>query len=497
MTSRDGYSWTPQDGLKAGVPTLGLITPPSNLDSTEVLYDVIVIGAGYCGLTAARNAALEGLQVLLLEGRDRIGGRSWSSNIGGYPFEMGGTWVHWGQANAWREIQRYQMQDALEVSFHFSVGVKHFELNTLQGSTTMSHDDEDELLASALKKFTNIDGVYGRNTIPRPHLIFHNPASIPLDSQSAQDRINEIASTLSPQERTVLEASILLASGGTLETTSFHEFMHWWAMCGYTYQGWVDMLITMKFRDGQSTFARRFFDEAVATRRLSYSFNTPVKHVKDTGSNVEITSRDGRTFRALRAISAIPLNVLDGISFDPPLLAGKQAAISIGHVNQTMKVHAEVSNKDLRSWTGVTFPDNELNYAIADGTTPAGNTHIVCFGGQNKHMHPEDDISKTKRAVSSLFNPANYDGQEVDIQRLVFHNWSKDEFAKGAWFFSPPELLVKHFGDMRARHGNVLFANSDWALGWRGFIDGAIEEGTRAALVVRREVEEVREEGKN
>ena len=99
MTSRDGYIWTPSAGLKTGVPSLGVIKPPTNVSSFEVVYDVIVVGVGYCGLTAARNAAAEGLKVLLLEGRDRIGGRSWSSNIDGYPFEMGGTWVHWGQSN--------------------------------------------------------------------------------------------------------------------------------------------------------------------------------------------------------------------------------------------------------------------------------------------------------------------------------------------------------------------------------------------------------------
>lgn len=142
MTSRDGFSWTKSSGLKLGVPSIGVISPPTNLPSAELKYDVIVIGAGYCGLTAARNAAIEGLTVLLLEGRDRIGGRSWSSNIGGYPFEMGGTWVHWGQANVWREIARYQMTNDLVNSFDFSKGVNHFELNTAQGSVTMSHDQE-------------------------------------------------------------------------------------------------------------------------------------------------------------------------------------------------------------------------------------------------------------------------------------------------------------------------------------------------------------------
>ncbi|KAH4068430.1 amine oxidase [Parastagonospora nodorum] len=489
MTSRDGYCWTPEDGLKAGVPSLGVISPASNISSSEVLYDVIVIGAGYCGLTAARNATIAGLKVLLLEGRDRIGGRSWSSNIGGYPFEMGGTWVHWGQANTWREVVRYQMEGEVEKSHDFTNGVKHFELNTLQGTTTMSHDEEDEVTESAFKKFTNIDGAYGRETIPLPYTTFRNPASIPLDSQSAQDRINEIANVLTAQERAILETSILLCSGGTLETTSFHEFMHWWAMCGYTYQGFLDLLITWKFRGGQSTFARKFFDEAFATKRLSYAFNTPIKHIKDTGSSVAITTRTGQTFRALRVISTLPLNVLGAVSFDPPLPAGKQAAIAIGHVNQTIKVHAELSNKALRSWTGVTYPHNELYYAIGDGTTPAGNTHIVCFGGNNKHMDPEADISVTQNAVSSMFDPSNYGGKEVEIQRLVFHNWSKDEFAKGAWFFAPPKLLVNHLDDMRAQHGSIVFASSDWALGWRSFIDGAIEEGTRAALQVTKDIE--------
>lgn len=108
-------------------------------------------------------------------------------------------------------------------------------------------------------------------------------------------------------------------------------------------------------------------------------------------------------------------------------------------------------------------------------------------------MDPEVDISRTQRAVRTLFSPEHYGNETQQIERLVFHNWSKDEFAKGAWFFPPPGLLSEYLGDMRERHGNVVFANSDWALGWRSFIDGAIEEGSRAAREVRRELVEGRE----
>jgi monoamine oxidase len=109
------------------------------------------------------------------------------------------------------------------------------------------------------------------------------------------------------------------------------------------------MLISWKFKNGQSSFAIRFFQEALATKRLAYAFNSPVKHIKDTGKNVEVIACDGRHYRATRLISTIPLNVLGKITFNPPLSAGKKAAIATGHVNQCVKVHAEISNKDLRS----------------------------------------------------------------------------------------------------------------------------------------------------
>lgn len=322
--------------------------------------------------------------------------------------------------------------------------------------------------------------------MPLPHDTFHTPEAKELDKMSAKDRIDQIAIELTPKERAVLEPFVLLASGSTLEKTSFHEFMHWWAMCGYRYEGCLDMLITWKFKRGQSSFAIRFFEEALATKRLSYAFSSAVKHVKDTGSGVEVTVSSGRRYRASRAISAMPLNVLRDVTWDPPLPQGKIAASSIGNINQTIKVHAEISDRDLRSWTGITWPHNELLYAIGDGTTPAGNTHIVCFGGDHKHMHPEEDIERTKRAVERMFLPKQ---KKPEIERLVFHNWTKDDFAKGAWFFSPPGLLADYLDDMRARHGNIVFANSDWALGWRSFIDGAIEEGSRAALEVRKELD--------
>lgn len=394
--------------------------------------------------------------------------------------------MHWGQCHVWREIVRYGLTKGLESTFDRSHGVDHFQLNMAEGSATMSHEAEDEITASGLLKFVNIDGEHGRKIMPQPYDMLHVAEAAKYDKMSAKDRLEQIRDTLTPYERATLEASLLMCSGGTLTTMSFLEFLHWWAMCGYTYRGWLDMLATYKFREGQSSFAIRFFEEAKTSKKLSWSFSTPVKRVSDLGSGrvvVETTTGANR-FTAARVICTVPLNVLSTVAFEPPLEEGKQAAAGIGHVNQCVKVHAEVSDKSLRSWSGVTYPDNKLMYALGDGTTPAGNTHIVCFGTKANHIDPEMDIEATKKAVERLASH-KFEGK---IERLVFHNWCKDEYAKGTWFYSPPGLVTEYLEAMRARHGNVLFANSDWGLGWRGFIDGAIEEGTRAAATVKAEL---------
>lgn len=60
MTSKDGYQWTEQEGLRKGVPTIGLIQPPTNIRSKDQVFDVIIVGAGYTALTAARDATVSG-----------------------------------------------------------------------------------------------------------------------------------------------------------------------------------------------------------------------------------------------------------------------------------------------------------------------------------------------------------------------------------------------------------------------------------------------------
>lgn len=266
-------------------------------------------------------------------------------------------------------------------------------------------------MESGLQKFFNVDGKSGRDIMPFPHNASFNPEVLKYDKQTVAERLFEIRNFLTPNERVAIEAFVLLCSGGTLETTSFFELLHWWALSEYSYQGCIEYLVKYKFRFGQSSFSIRFFREAQETGNLSYVFNCPIVSVRNEENVVQVTARDGQTFEARRMISAMPLNVLNAVHFNPALSPGRKAAADIGHINQCIKVHAEIKDRHLRSWTGISYPHNRLIYGFGDGTTPAGNTHVVCFGAQHNHFEPEDDIQETIKALNGFV--------EMHIERIV------------------------------------------------------------------------------
>lgn len=72
--------------------------------------DVVVVGAGVAGLVTARELAGRGLRTVVLEARDRIGGRTWTDHRLGRDLGIGGTWLHWTQPHAWAETTRYGLE---------------------------------------------------------------------------------------------------------------------------------------------------------------------------------------------------------------------------------------------------------------------------------------------------------------------------------------------------------------------------------------------------
>lgn len=153
--SADGAQWTPATGLQLGLTPVGVIRPSAN-DSgdNDRVYDCIVIGAGYTGLVAARDLTKKnGVDTLLVEARDRIGGRTWSSTIEGHQYDLGGKWLHWNQPFVWRELAHFGMTEALEISPARGYGLDSTSVVHPDGASTMSHAKEVRTLDRVSEAF--------------------------------------------------------------------------------------------------------------------------------------------------------------------------------------------------------------------------------------------------------------------------------------------------------------------------------------------------------
>ena len=107
---------------------------------------VVIIGAGFAGLVAARELQTAGIEYEILEAKDRIGGRAWTEERMGRPLELGATWVHWFQAHTWTEIMRYGQRTEITASPSGNEAHWVTDGKVVKGT----EDDLDEKLTAAM-----------------------------------------------------------------------------------------------------------------------------------------------------------------------------------------------------------------------------------------------------------------------------------------------------------------------------------------------------------
>ncbi|KIV97747.1 hypothetical protein PV10_01457 [Exophiala mesophila] len=488
MDTKEGCHFDKETGLTEGLPCEGVIVPPTLESISGQRYDAIVLGAGYAGLVAARDLATRGHKVLLLEARDRIGGRTWTSVIEGYPYEMGGTWVHWGQPHIWTELSKYDMVDQLEDSAKGLPGVQHSTSYYFEhGKRTVSLAEDADNLKTALTAFCDVDGELGKTVLPIPHKPFAAATEFTKwDQISAAERFDQIKDRLTPDQQGILLSTIVTASGASADQLAFTEILRWWALSGYDSEAYMAYVIKWKLKCGQTGLSLRIFRDALASGSLSYRFSTLAKRIDQSGGQVTVTTSNGSQHVASYLVCTIPLNTLNDVVFNPPLSRNKVLAAAKGQVNLCVKAHAEVAGTDQRSWWGIAYNKRPgmMAGAFGDGLTPAGNTHLVSFSLNGAFQNTADRGFAEMKTAYEEFTSA-------EIKRLLYHPWAQDPLSKGTWAMYGPGFATRFKRDLQASQGRVHFASADWADGWHGFIDGAIEQGIRAATKVSTELQKV------
>ena len=195
----------------------------SGVSAVSADYDVIVVGGGFAGVTAAREAALRGRSVLLLEARDRLGGRTWSADWEGTRIEYGGAWVHWHQPHTFSELTRAGLR--VELSDDAQRAGWYVGRGAVQRHDRGARRDRP----ARLGRF--VDGV--DEALPQPHdplLALERLARF--DRLTIAERIEELE--LADDERQVLSAELESLAHAPLDDAGAVSVLRWHALSGYS-----------------------------------------------------------------------------------------------------------------------------------------------------------------------------------------------------------------------------------------------------------------------
>ncbi|KAF2993859.1 hypothetical protein E8E13_000695 [Curvularia kusanoi] len=338
-------------------------------------------------------------------------------------------------------------------------------------------------ISDIAERFFSIDGMTPRQLMPYPHEPHRPQPWHSYDHLSCQDRLNQLDL---PQEDKDLFIPHPNSFGSSVAThLAWTDALRWYAAGGYSFATMYDAVGCFKLGGGGTTNLCRHILAEYQGDRLLNKVVTSVKENK--GSEVTVSCTDGSIYRAQRVVCTIPLNCLGDISFDPPLSPSKQQAAQEGHINRGEKYLFSMDEVQ-GNWFANTCDskDSAFLFGIKDHDgTPSVNragTYAMMFGQNGKLQDPTQSGE-----VITEFKKLQPEG---NVRGYVSHTWSTDPFAKGAWLAAAPGWATNNLKTLQEPHGRVFMASADWALGWRGFIDGAIEQGTRAAAITKLALEQ-------
>lgn len=418
--------------------------------------DVVVVGAGFAGVTAARDLSLGGRSVVLLEARDRIGGRTHLGDAFGRKVEFGGGYVHWTQPHVWTELRRYgiglSIPMEIERMYWLADGVVH----------TGTAAQYESIGAPLIERFLSD----ARERFPLPPDIGLVDAS-DIETETVRDRLDSL--DLPTYERDVLEGmlSTLVCSD---REQGIAQFLYWTAIFG----GWgafMEVAGHWPMDGGTGRLLDAMLTESTAEVRLS----TPVASIADDGSGVTVTTRDSTSIRARHVVVAVPLNTLGDLEIAPLMPQPAAAMIEAKQPMRTSKLWVRVRGEVEPFIASAPVGKHPINTARTEYRHD-GDTLIVCFCSTPAAIDGADREA-VQRALKD-FVP------DLEVVDTASHDWVADEFSQGTWVHHRPGHLTKAAPMMRAPHGRIHFAGGDIAALGVGGIEGAIETGAAAARSV-------------
>ncbi|MBS1843020.1 MAG: FAD-dependent oxidoreductase [Actinobacteria bacterium] len=423
-------------------------------------YDVAILGAGFAGVAAARELAAAGRSAVVIEARDRIGGRTWTkhSEALGQQIEFGGTWLGYRSSCrfTYGEAERYGIglvESPNSSAFASFVGGKRI----------------DGALPVPPEQIYHFERLMTEIGIRSRELSLHNTlGSFRLDlDYPLEDFLLNL--DLPPETVDYARGWFSLYYGAESHEISTLHFLSQVAGLGYSALGLVFGIVD-KYDGGTVKLIDAMFADANADLRLE----TVVAKVSQDRSGVRVTTTDGETIHAGTAICALPLNCWGDVDFEPGLNSAKQIVARHRQPGRAEKSWILAKNLPDPHFLAAGYPTH-LRYVATDYITDRGSI-LVSFAVPDPGFDPLD--REQVQEALRVYAP------EAEVLAVDAHDWNTDPFARGTWMVFRPGWLKAHAEAIREPEGRVIFAGSDVSphltAGW---IDGAIETGISAAAM--------------
>ena len=442
-------------------------------------YDTIVIGAGVTGLTAAWRLTQAGQSVLVLEARDRVGGRLRTETHNGVGFEIGGQWVSPDQTAlidltaelGLETYSRYREGDSLYVGRD---GVAHRFTGETLPVDDATNEEIDRIVDILDKLAADMD----------PDRPWDHPQADALDRVSFAQWLEAQTDNVEARD------NIALYIGPAMITKPVWSFSALTAVLMCASAGSFTHLVDADFILDKRVVGGLAAVPAALAERLgdSVRLNADVTHLHqdDRGVVVEV---GGEKVTAERAILALPPTHVRRIRITPELPWEHRSAREHQSFGLVLKAQIEYPTAFWREagLSGTGFAPYQLVHEIYDNTwvtadgEASGGTLVAFVSDIN--ADEVGRLSEEDRRARILESLAVYFGEQALTPRTyVESDWQHQELTGGAYATTFDVGTMTRYGHtLREPVGRIHFGSSDVAgLGFQ-HVDGAIRVGSQLA----------------